>query len=181
MESRLRSRRDKDATRLIPWLQQRNEAIKTMGQDAAHELLSHAQVRRYSRNTVIQEQHTPATWLYIVTEGTITVRVESEGIYRELFSYEPGQAAGLLALLDQRDASYQIYASRDCEVVRIDTDHLAQLRAAFHPLAIKVLYAFMPMLTDHQRELDDRAAKLAARKNASVVGSGQTFRRDDRG
>ena len=178
--SDLRTRRDQDATRLIPWLTTRNEAIRDMGVPAATELLSHAQVRRYSRNSVIQEQNTPATWLYIVTEGTITVRVESEGIHRELFSYEAGQTAGLLSLLDQREAPYQVFASRDAEAVRIDTDHLARLRAVFHPVATRVLYAFMPMLVEHQREIDDRSARLAARKNASVVGSGQTYSRDDR-
>ena len=180
MSNNLRSRRDQDATRLIPWLKSRNEAIVAMGDRAATELLTHAQVRRYSRNSVVQEQETAATWLYIVTEGTITMRVETAGIFRELFSYEAGETAGLLALLDQRDTPYQIFASRDAEVIRIDTDHLAQLRAVFHPLAIRIIYSFMPMITEHQRLLDDRVARLAARKNASVVGSGQTFSRVDR-
>ena len=178
--SQLRSRRDQDATRLVPWLAERNEAIRAMGTEAATELMKHAQVRRHARNSVIQQQGTPATWLYIVTEGTVTVRVHSMGIYRELFSYEAGQTAGLLALVDQSDAPYEVYASRDAEVVRIDADHLARLRAVFHPLAMKVLYAFMPQLIEYQRQLEDRAARLAARKNASVVGSGQTFSRVDR-
>lgn len=176
----LSSRRDQDATRLHPWLRERNTAIGAMSNEVGLELLKRGDVRKFARNSVVQEQGTPAQWLYIVTDGTLTVRVHSEGIYRELFSYQAGDTAGLLALVDQRDTPYQVYASTNVEVIRIDADYLAQLRAAYHPLATQVLYAFMPMITEHQQELDNRAARLAARKNASVVGSGQTFRRDDR-
>ena len=174
------SRRGQDATRLLPWLQERNKTFARMPQEVLAELFGHAEVRRYSRGAAIQEQGQPATHAYVVTEGTVTIRVKRTGIIRELFSYEPGEVAGLLAFVDQQMALYEIYSSTNSEVIRIDTRRLAQLRAAFHPMAMSVLDAFMPMLVEHLRELDKRCVKLAARKNASIHGSGQKFRRDDR-
>lgn len=174
------TRRDQDPTRLVPWLQERNKTFSYMPDAVLQELFGHAEMRRYSRGAPIQEQDQPAAYAYVVTEGTVTVRVKRAGITRELFSYEPGEVAGLLAFVDQQVTPYEIFSSTNSEVIRINTRRLAQLRAAFHPLAMAVLDAFMPMLVEHLRELDKRCLKLAARKNASIHGSGQKFRRDDR-
>ena len=179
-QSRTGTRREQDPTRLVPWLQERNRTFSHMSADVLRELFGHAEVRRYSRGAVVQTQDEPATHAYVVTEGTITVRVKRTGITRELFSYEPGDVAGLLAFVDQQVTPYEIFSSTNTEVIRIDTRRIARLRAAFHPLAMSVLDAFMPMLVEHLRELDKRCVKLAARKNASIHGSGQKFRRDDR-
>ncbi len=179
-QSRVGGRREKDATRLVPWLQERNPTFSHMSAEVLRELFGGAEVRRYSRGAVVQSQDEMATHAYVVVEGTITVRVKRAGITRELFSYELGDVAGLLAFVDQQVTPYEIFASTNTEVIRIDTRRVACLRAAFHPMAIAVLDAFMPMLVDHLRELDKRCVKLAARKNASIQGSGQKFRRDDR-
>lgn len=174
------TRREQDPTRLVPWLQERNKAFSRMNDTVLRELFGHAEIRRYTRGTMVQAQDEPSCYAYVVTEGTLTVRVNRSGITRELFSYEPGEVTGLLSFVDQEKAPFEIYSSTNSEVIRIDTRRVAQLRAAFHPVATAVLDAFMPLLVEHLRELDKRCIKLAARKNASMHGSGQKFRRDDR-
>ncbi len=174
------NRRAKDPNRLIPWLQERNRTFRQMSIRALKGMFEEADVKRYARGSLVQAQDKRAHHAYIVTDGTMTVRVNNEGIYRELFNYQPGEMAGLLALVDQHISPYEVYAATDAEAIRINARHLAQLRAAYHPTALEVMRAFMPMFVAHLRALDKRCIKLAARKSASVHGTGQTIQRGDR-
>ncbi len=180
MRSDSKNRRAKDPTRLIPWLQERNRTFRKMSMSALKGMFEEADVKRYSRGSLVQSQDQRAFYAYVVTDGTMTVRVNNNGIYRELFNYQPGEIAGMLALVDQHVSPYEVYSATNSEAIRINARHLARLRAAYHPTAIEVMSAFMPVLVAHLRALDKRCIKLAARKSASVHGTGQTIQRGDR-
>ena len=175
-----KNRRAKDPKRLIPWLQERNRTFRKMSIRALNGMFAKADVKRYARGSLVQQQDIRADHAYIVTDGTMTVRVNNDGIYRELFNYQPGEMAGLLALVDQHNSPYEVYAATDAEAIRLNVKHLSQLRAAYHPTALEVMNAFMPMFVEHLRALDKRCIKLAARQSASVHGTGQTVQRSDR-
>ncbi|MCB9739648.1 MAG: Crp/Fnr family transcriptional regulator [Deltaproteobacteria bacterium] len=174
------TRRRDDPTRFIPWLRDHSPAFQSIPAAVLQQFFERSEIVSCKRDDSLLEQGQRADRIFVVISGTVTVRVERGGIIRELMSYGPGEVAGLLALVDQRDAPYEIRAASETEVVAVDARYMAQLRAAFHPTGMVVLDAFMPMLVEHLRQLDDRAIRLAARKSAAMSGTGQTFRRDDR-
>ena len=173
-------RRADDPTRFIPWLRDRNSAIGRISPRLLKTFFEGAHTQRVKRDAVLLEQGAPARQLFILISGTATVRIQSNGIWRELLSYNSGELAGLLALVDQGPSPYEIRAAVDTELVAVDAWRVARLCAAYHPSGVAIIDAFLPMLTDHLRQLDERAVRLAARKNASMRGSGATIRRDDR-
>ncbi|MEY3013256.1 MAG: hypothetical protein RIT45_1991 [Pseudomonadota bacterium] len=178
--STYQARRADDPTRFIPWLRDHSPAFQAIPASVLQHLFERGQTLKTERDELLLQQGHRAERMFVVISGTLTMRVERNGIIRELTSYGPGEVAGLLALVDQRDSPYEIRAASEAEVVAVDARYIAQLRAAYHPTGMVVLDAFMPMLVEHLRQLDDRAVRLAARKSASMSGSGQTFRRDDR-
>ncbi len=174
------SRREKDPKRFIPWLRERNAMFARMSDAEMNALFEHAEVRRFSRGTIVQQQGEPAESSFVVIEGTMTVRVTKSGIVRELFSYEQGLIAGLMSFVDEGPTPYEIYSATNTEAICIDIKRVAQLRAAYHPTGLAILGSVMPLLVEHLLELDKRCLKLAKRKNASTHGSGETFRREER-
>jgi CRP-like cAMP-binding protein len=173
-------RREDDPTRFIPWLRGSSPAFAAMAPSVLEQLFEVAKTINVKRDHVLLAQDQRATHLYVVISGNIAIRVQRNQIARELLGYGAGEVAGLLALVDQRVSPYEIRAVTDAQVVAVDVNRIAMLRAAFHPTGIAVLDAFMPMLKEHLRQLDDRAVRLAARKNAGMRGSGQTISREDR-
>lgn len=169
-----------DPARLLPWLRERNPLFGRLDDQAARHLFQLATLRKELRGRVLAKQDERASHLFVVIEGTVVMRVVHNKVVRELSSYEPGDVAGLLPLIDQLPSPYELTAVSNVEVIAIDTMKLAQLTAAFHPVAMALLTAFTPGLVAHLRDLDSRIAKLALRKNASVAGSSETFGRGDR-
>ncbi len=174
------SRRREDPARLLPWLRGRNPIVASLSDEVTRTLLSLTAVRTEPRGRVLAAQDKRSPSVFIVIEGNVVMRVQRNKLVRELFSYTPGEVAGLLALLDQGEAPYELVAATNVQVLSIDANRLAQLTAAFHPDAMALLDALTPLLIQHLRDLDQRVVKLAQRLTASLSGSGETFRRDDR-
>jgi CRP-like cAMP-binding protein len=171
---------EREPARLVPWLRGQGRAFADMDESDVSRLLADAEVRRYSRDVVVQAQNAHADRMYVVIEGTLAIRVRSGGVVREVMSFGPAEIAGLLAFLDPQPAPYEIVAATDCEVICVDVDRLSQYRAALHPDGVLLSQALLGPLTSHLRALDERAVKLAVRKSAVTAGSGETFRRDER-
>ncbi len=173
-------RRADDPTRFIPWLRDRNPSLARIPVRTIEALFEGAVSKKVKRDEVLQRQGQRADRAFVVISGTLALRLESNGVNRELLSYTTAEVASLLALVDQGPCPYEVRASVDGEVVAIDAWRLAQLCAAYHPSGVAMLDTFLPLLTEHLRQLDERCVRLAARKNASMRGSGQTVRRDGR-
>lgn len=173
-------RRANDPSRLLPWLRNKSPFFKSISNEDAETLFRMAVLRSEPRGRVLAAQGERSRQLHVVIEGTLIMRVASKGVTRELFSYGSGEVAGLLALVDQLPAPYEIVAATACQIISIDAMDLGRHQAAYHPAAMAILRAFMPTIVEHLHELDLRAFKIAQRKNASLAGSGETFRRDDR-
>ncbi len=173
-------RRTDDATRFIPWLRDRNPFLGRIPARTLEALFEGAISKKAKRDEVLQRQGERAVRAFVVISGTLSLRVESNGIYRELQSYSTAEVASLLALVDQGPCPYEVRSSIESEVVSIDAWRLAQLCAAYHPNGVAMLEMMVPLLTEHLRQLDERCVRLAARKNASMRGSGQVVQRDDR-
>mgnify|MGYP002631368826 CR=1 FL=1 len=170
------NRRHDDPARLLPWLRDNNAFIAALGENAIGVLFHGARLKRYPEGTIIARQGKPMTHCYVVTEGCAATRVESRGVIREVEAYPAGEFAGLMALFSQGDAPYDVVAARETEVVAIDTRHIAELRAAFHPRAMRLLRAFWPLLTAHLQTLDRRCGEIAERKQGTAMARGNSLR-----
>lgn len=169
-----------DPARFLPWLRGRNGSFAQMSDQAAATLFSLASVRDEMRASALTVQDEPARHLYIVISGKVLMRVQRNKLVRELAAYGPGEIAGLLSLVDQRPPPYELVTAGPAQLIAIDVMKLAQLRAAYHPDVTTLFQALTPILVQHLHDLDLRVEKLAQRLNASLSGSGETFRRDDR-
>jgi CRP-like cAMP-binding protein len=172
-------RRGEDPAHFLPWLREHNPFFASMDDRVARQLFSFAEVRLEQRGKVLQQQDQRPLHVYVVIEGTLVLRVVRNKILRELFSYGPGDFANLLALIDQQPSPYEVVAVTNAQFVAFDVVRLAMFTACYHPLSMSLHEALTPALVNHLRDLHQRVVKLAQRKNASVAGTGQTFRRDE--
>ncbi|MSP92918.1 MAG: cyclic nucleotide-binding domain-containing protein [Myxococcales bacterium] len=173
-------RRNEDPVRLLPWLRERSQFFARVDEALALQLFAMASLRTEARGKVLQKQEDRPQHVYIVVEGTLVIQVVRNKVVRELASYGPGDMANLLALIDQQPSPYEVVAVTNAQFIAIDAQKIAMYSACFHPVAMNLLQALTPVLVGHLRDLDVRASRLVQRRSASVTGSGQTFRRDDR-
>ena len=167
-----KQRRTDDPKRFIPWLRGSNAAFGAIPPSVLEQLFETAKTIDAKRDQILLPQDARATHLFIVISGNVAIRVKRGQIARELIGCGPGEVAGLLAMVDQGPSPYEIRTVTEAQVVAVDVVRVAMLRAAFHPVGVAVLDAFMPMLIEHMRQLDERIVRLAARKSAGMKGSG---------
>ena len=177
---RQRRRSKLDATRLGPWLSQRSALFRQLSSEATEALLQRGRIRRFARDTVLAQQGQESLTFYVVVDGIVSARVMFEGVQREVFSYESGELAGGLTLLRQGEWPYSLIASREVEVVEFDARAISKFVAALRPLATEFLRVVAGELAEHSRVLDQNMLRLSSQAQARTVGSGGTFRRDDR-
>jgi small-conductance mechanosensitive channel/CRP-like cAMP-binding protein len=81
----------------------------------------------YARGERITRQGAEAHWLYLVGRGTVSVRVEVDGVEREVVKMGEGEVFGEMSLLTGEPRSASVYAETDVECWRLD-------RAAFQAI-----------------------------------------------
>ena len=163
------SRRAQDPTRLLPWLRDKNKRFKALTDAETGAMFAFASLQRVSLNTVLQEFDAPPTACFCVTEGAIVVRVRRpNGSIRELDRFGPGELCGILALVDAQPSPYEIVAASNAEVVAFEADKLAQFVAAYDPTALAAVAAWMPIIAEHFRAIQQRVAKLSSTKRAKI-------------
>ena len=172
--------RTDDVLRLVPWLRERNPLVQRLDDACIKLLFEGAVIRSATRDTVLLATGEPQRYIFLLTEGHIAQRVESNKIQREVLSFGPGEIAGLSALVDQDSAPYDLVAVNTVEFVRIDCDILARYAAVFHPVMLRLLQVAVPDLVTRLRALVERSVVLAARKTATLSGDGVTLARFDR-
>lgn len=173
------SPRANDPSRLLPWLRGRSAVFSELDDRVARGLFALSSLRVELRNTVLVEQGQRADLLFIVVEGTLVTRVRYNGMVRDLFSHGPGDVAGLLGMYDQEPAPYEIAAVSNAQLVAVDLRKLWMYAAALHPMAMAIHAAFTPALAAHLVDLDERAVRMAQRKNAAVATTGDGFLRGE--
>jgi CRP-like cAMP-binding protein len=83
----------------------------------------------YARGERITRQGAEAHWLYLVGHGTVSVRVEVDGIEREVVKMGEGEVFGEMSLLTGEPRSASVYADTDVECWRLDRDAFQQVLA----------------------------------------------------
>ena len=83
----------------------------------------------YARGERITRQGALAHWLYLVGRGTVSVRVELDGIEREVARMEEGEVFGEMSLLTGEPRSASVYAETDVECWRLDRAAFQQVLA----------------------------------------------------
>ncbi len=156
------SRRAGDATRLLPWLRDKNKRFRALTDAECDAMFRFASLHRLDANTVIQPADRPPTACFAITSGSVVMRVRrSNGAFRELDRFGAGEVVGLLALVDSRPSPYEILATTTVEVIAFEADRMAQFAAALHPDALAAVKAWTPFLIDHLRSVQQRVARLS--------------------
>lgn len=83
----------------------------------------------YARGERVTRQGAEAHWLYLVGRGTVSVRVEVDGIEREVVKMGEGEVFGEMSLLTGEPRSASVYAETDVECWRLDRDAFQQVLA----------------------------------------------------
>jgi len=83
----------------------------------------------YARGERITRQGAEAHWLYLVGKGTVSVRVEVDGIEREVVKMGEGEVFGEMSLLTGEPRSASVYAETDVECWRLDRDAFQEVLA----------------------------------------------------
>lgn len=81
----------------------------------------------YARGERITRQGAEAHWLYLVGKGTVSVRVEVEGVEREVARMGEGEVFGEMSLLTGEPRAASVYAETDVECWRLDRHAFQQV------------------------------------------------------
>ncbi len=164
------SRRAGDATRLLPWLRDKNKQFRALSSDDCHAMFKYASVHRVEANTILQAIDAPPTACFVVASGALVVRVRRHnGAYREMDRCGPGDVVGLLALVDPRPSPYEILAGSAAEVIAFESDQLAQHLAALSPDALAAMRAWTPFVIAQLRATQARVSRLTGIRQKQVM------------
>jgi CRP-like cAMP-binding protein len=134
-------------------------------------LLELTKVRLYTRNSVVAAPGRAPTHVFGVLHGMLVERTHGGGIVREIARRGPGTFAGLSALLDQEPTLFETFAVDHTQVLEFDAVGLAQMRAAFHPVALQFSQALMPLVVGELHAMHRRVVVIASHKNMDLRGS----------
>lgn len=134
-------------------------------------LLEWTKVRLYTRNSVVSQANRTPTHIHAVLHGVLVERTQSGGVVRELARRGPGTVAGVTALLDQEATLCETVAAEHTQVLEFDALALAQLRAAFHPVALQFSQILLPLAVAELHAMHRRAVVIAGHKHVDLRGS----------
>lgn len=83
----------------------------------------------FSRGERITRQGAEAHWLYLVGKGTVSVRVEVDGVEREVATMGEGEVFGEMSLLTGESRAASVYAVTDVECWRLERDAFKHILA----------------------------------------------------
>lgn len=112
--------------------------------------------RRYPSGTPLFLQGDPGTELYLLVQGEVDIESE-RGV---LATLEPGTAFGEMALLDEPARSATARASTHVEALVIPRDAFFRLLRANPPLAVKILWNMLLVLSGRLRRTSGELARL---------------------
>jgi small-conductance mechanosensitive channel/CRP-like cAMP-binding protein len=76
----------------------------------------------FSRGECITRQGAEAHWLYLVGQGQVSVRVEVDGLEKQVATMGDGEVFGEMSLLTGEPRAASVYALTDVECWRLDRD-----------------------------------------------------------
>jgi CRP-like cAMP-binding protein len=158
-------------SRAFDQLRHQVPALARLEPASVEQLLELTKVRLYTRNTVVAAPGRPPTHVFAVLHGMLVERTHGVGVVREIARRGPGSFAALSAVLDQEPALFETVAVDHTQVLEFDAISLAQMRAAFHPVALQFSQALLPLVVSELHAMHRRAVVIAGHKNMDLRGS----------
>ena len=142
-------------------LLQRVPLFRTLGFTETLELSGICHLERKPAGAVIIEQDSLGQALYLLKEGSATVRRRDpeSGAQMELAALGRGELFGEMSLIDDHLASAEVSASSDVELVVIPRKKFETLLAGNDKLAVKVFRCFCTALSDRLRKANQKLSE----------------------
>lgn len=137
-------------------IQQTNPAISS---DALARFLEHCHRRQYPAKSTIIRQGEPATELFYIIRGSVTVLLEDEQGHEIVLAYlNPGDFFGELGLFHERaNRTALVRARTACEVAQIGYDKLKSMPTIFPDLVFAIAAQLAMRLRKTNRKVGDLA------------------------
>jgi small-conductance mechanosensitive channel/CRP-like cAMP-binding protein len=94
--------------------------FKSLADDELDELARTLRYAPFARGEVITRQGAEAHWLYLIEEGTASVRIAEAGVEREVAKLGPASVFGEMSLLTGARRSATVVADTDVECFRLE-------------------------------------------------------------
>lgn len=129
-------------------------------------------LRNVPQGTVLQRAGQVAKAMWIVADGELCERTPGERSH-VVSQIRRNQTAGLSQVLCQAAALLEVTAVLPSEVLEINVDRLAQMRAVYHPMALLISEAFLSEAVMALHGLHSRLSHLAALRGRPIPLDGQ--------
>lgn len=170
---------EEEVRRLVAALRQ-VDVLRSVEESELAVLARELRYAPFAAGEVITRQGAEGHWLYLITDGTASVRVAVEGgVEREVARLGPGRFFGEISLMTGRPREATVVAVTDVECLRLGADAFRRVLAA-HPERAEdfaeVLAERESMLLAVRRGLDEEARRRhAAAQKADFVSSIRRF------
>ncbi len=156
--------------RAFQWLREQIPSLCRVDRRHVDLLLEHANVRLYTRNSVLAVADQVPAKLFVVMHGMLAERWANGGLVREIARRGPSALCPLSSLTNQEPSLFEIVAIDHTQVLEFDVLALAQLRAAFHPAVLQLDHALLPPQVVELETMNRRAVTIATQKNVQMRG-----------
>jgi hypothetical protein len=117
-----------------------------------------SEVRRFAPGEALIEQDRPGAALFVVREGTVTVKKTSAGAEHVLATLGPGSPVGEMSLFDEAPTSAWVVAGADVLALAIPRQRFVELLSGDDRLALKIYRVFVRTLTGRLRTTSTQKA-----------------------
>lgn len=116
----------RDVEERVAWLR-RIALFDSLSVEEAGQLALALHLVPFARGEVLTRQGAEAHWLYIIVSGTVSVRVQREGVEREVARLSAGQFFGEMGLLTGEARTATVTALEDVHCYRLDKEEFHRL------------------------------------------------------
>jgi small-conductance mechanosensitive channel/CRP-like cAMP-binding protein len=108
------------------------DVLRSLGEEDLVQLAGELRYAPFTRGEVLTRQGAEAHWLYLIVEGTVSVRVRNEdtGLEREVNQLGPGNFFGEMSLMTGERRTATVVALSDVECYRLGADSFRRVIAA---------------------------------------------------
>jgi len=123
----------------------------------------------FTRGERITRQGAEAHWLYLIVKGEVSVRVEVDGVEKEVATLHAGEVFGEMSLLTGENRTASVYALSDVECWRLTRDGFQQILAE-RPEVAEPIAALLA---------ERRVRLMAVRENLDVESRGKRLQEEE--
>ncbi len=114
------------------------DLFETLSDEDRKQLAEGLRYAPFTSGEVMTRQGAEAHWLYMMIDGTAAVRVETDGVEREVATLKAGNFFGEMSLMTGAPRSATVVAKTDVECYRLDKMKFQEIVGKRHELAEEI-------------------------------------------